>query len=183
MMRWPALLLLLLLAACEARGAAAGGGPRIVSLHDVTTELVVALGATDRLVGVEEPVDVSDATTAALGRVPRVGDLETILAARPTLVVGLHIVAARDPELVARLREAGVDTYFADPTTLDDVYAMIRAVGVRIGDGAAGDQLARRMMSEAAEVAPPETSAGSACSSTTAVIRRSPPAARRCSAI
>jgi ABC-type Fe3+-hydroxamate transport system substrate-binding protein len=159
MMRWPAslLLLLLLLAACEARGAATGGAPRIVSLHDVTTELVVALGATDRLVGVEDPVDVSSDTTAALARVPRVGDLETILAARPTLVVGLHIVAARDPELVARLREAGVDTYFADPTTLDDVYAMIRAVGVRIGSGTAGDQLARRMTSEAAEVAPPAT--------------------------
>jgi iron complex transport system substrate-binding protein len=156
MMRW---LVPLLLAACEARGVAAGGGPRIVSLHDVTTELVVALGAADRLVGVEDPVDVSAEVATALGRVRRVGDLETILAARPTLVVGLRIIAAKDPELVARLREAGVEVHLADPATLDDVYAMIRAVGARIGAGAAGDQLARRMMSEAAELVPPETRA------------------------
>jgi len=156
MMRW---LAFLLLAACEARGSAADGGLRVVSLHDVTTELVVALGAVDRLVGVEDPVDISAETATAVGRVRRVGDLETILAARPTLVVGLHIVAARDPDLVARLREAGVEVYLADPATLDDVYAMIRAVGTRIGAGTAGDELARRMMSDAAALAPPQPQA------------------------
>ena len=63
-------------------GACSGPAPaapdptvRIVSLHDVTTEIVVALGATDRLVGVAETVDIDAKSAAAIARVPRVGYL------------------------------------------------------------------------------------------------------------
>jgi iron complex transport system substrate-binding protein len=148
MMRW--LVVVSLAAGCAGRGPSATGAPRVVSLHDVTSELIVALGAVDRLAGVDEPVDVTAEDAAALARVPRVGDLESILAVRPTLVIGLAITAAKDPELVTRLRGAGVEVYLADPRTLDDVYAMIRAVGARLGDGAAADRLAQRMASQAA---------------------------------
>jgi iron complex transport system substrate-binding protein len=99
-------LVVSLAAACSAAPAAPPRAARVVSLHDVTTEVVLALGAGDRLVGVAEPVDVEPRTTAAIAGVPRVGDLESILAVRPTLVVGLAVVAAQDPELVARLRGA-----------------------------------------------------------------------------
>jgi iron complex transport system substrate-binding protein len=126
----------------------------VVSLHDVTTELVVALGATAELVGVDEPVDVPAEVSAAVARVPRVADLESILAVRPTVVVGLHIVEAKEPALVARLREHGIEVYLADPTTLDDVYALIGAVGGRIAAAPAAAQLAGRLRSEAAALAP-----------------------------
>jgi ABC-type Fe3+-hydroxamate transport system substrate-binding protein len=139
------------LAGCSPPGAAAG--VRVVSLHDVTTELVVALGAVDRLVGVAEPVDLEAGATAAIAGAPRVGDLESILAVRPTIVVGLAVVAAQDPELVARLRAAGIAVYLGDPTTLDDVVATTREVAARIGAGAAGARIAARIAASAAAAA------------------------------
>lgn len=132
-----------------------GAGVRMVSLHDVTTELVVALGAVDRLVGVAEPVDVETDVTAAIAGAPRVGDLKSILAVRPTLVVGLAVVAAQDPELVARLRAAGVAVHLADPATLDDVVTTTREIAARIGASAAGERIAARIAASAAAPTPP----------------------------
>src|SRR5207248_2595322 len=82
----------LLLGACRPASAPGRVGTRIVSLHEVTTELVVALGAADRLVGIAEPVDATPAVCAAVAGVPRVGSMESILAVRPDLVLGLHVV-------------------------------------------------------------------------------------------
>jgi len=137
-------------AACSGSAPAAPGpAARVVSLHDVTTELVVAVGAGDRLVGVADPVDVQTDVAAAIARLPRVGDLESILALHPTIVVGLAVVAAQDPDLVARLRQAGVAVYLGDPATLDDVFALTREVAARVDAGPAGAQLAARLASEA----------------------------------
>jgi ABC-type hemin transport system substrate-binding protein len=144
-----------LAAACSAAPAPVPAGPRVVSLHDVTSELVLAVGGGDRLVGVAEPVDVEPGTAAAIAGVPRVGDLESILAVRPTLVVGLAVVAAQDPELVARLRGAGVAVYLPEPTTLDDAIGLARELAGRIGAGPAGDALAAQLAAEAAALRPP----------------------------
>lgn len=136
--------LVVLLASCADRESAAGrsdAGPRIVSLHDVTTELVVALEATDRLVGVGEPVDVTPEVQRSVARIPRVAGLESILVHRPDVVIGLAVVAEREPELVERLRDRGVDIYLADPATLDDVYATTRAVAARAGAAEAGERV------------------------------------------
>jgi iron complex transport system substrate-binding protein len=136
------------LAACSAPAQVAPDGVRVVSLHDVTTELAVALGVGDRLVGAAEPVDVPAGVAGAIARVPRVGDLESILAVRPTIVLGLAVVAARDAELVARLRERAVAVYLGDPASLDDVFALTREVAARIGAGAAGAELADRLAAQ-----------------------------------
>jgi iron complex transport system substrate-binding protein len=125
-----------LLAACRGAGAS-GDAPRVVSLHDVTTEMVVALGATERLVGVAEPVDATPAVEQAIARIPRVAGLESIVATRPDIVLGLGVVAEQDPELVARLREAGVDVVLGDPATVDDVLALTADIARRVDvDGA-----------------------------------------------
>jgi iron complex transport system substrate-binding protein len=113
----------------------------VVSLHDVTTEMIVALGATDRLVGIAEPVDTTVDVQRAAARVPRVAGLESILSLRPDVVLGLNVVAERDPELVSRLRERGIEVYLADPATIDDVYALTRAVAQRAGTTAEGERL------------------------------------------
>src|SRR5712692_5242116 len=130
-MRKTTILLLLLVTACTERGRTSQVGhpdPRVMSLHDVTTELVVALGATDRLVGIADLVDPSGDVAAAVAKVPRVGGLESVLDVHPAIVLGLSVVAEQDPELVKRLRQAGVDVYLAAPSTLEDVYAVIRSV-------------------------------------------------------
>jgi iron complex transport system substrate-binding protein len=143
------MILLWVAAACSGPAPVAqDSSVRIVSLHDVTTEIVVALGAAQRLVGIAEPVDVDGRLDAATARVPRVGDLESILSARPTAVVGLAVVAAQDPDLVARLREAGVKVYLGHPATLDDVYLLVREVAQQIGAAPAGEALVEQLTAQ-----------------------------------
>jgi iron complex transport system substrate-binding protein len=145
---------LLVGAAIVAGGCRAGGrapsrpaSPRVVSLHDVTTEIVVAVGAGGRLVGVGEPVDLDGATRAAIARVPRVEGAESILAARPTLVLGTAVVAERSPELVALLRARGIEVWLAHPSGLEDVLAAVREVGSRVDATAAAEGIVERLRS------------------------------------
>ncbi len=104
------------------------GRRRIVSLHDVTTEIVVALNATDRLVGITSPVYASRSVVRSVAAVQRVASLESILLAKPTSVVGLGVVQEQSPDLVTRLREEGIQVYLSDPATFDDVYSMTYAI-------------------------------------------------------
>jgi iron complex transport system substrate-binding protein len=141
-MRVVTALWMLVLASCTAREAAgSGASPRVVSLHDVTTEIVVALDATHQLVGVAEPVDTTTEVASSLSRVQRVAGLESIVALRPDVVLGLDVIAEREPELVARLRERGIDVYLANPARVDDVYITVREVAARVGASAHGERL------------------------------------------
>ena len=157
-MRVQVLIAVALLGGC--RGSSAGparAGPRVVSLHDVTTEMVVALEATDQLVGIAEPVDATPEVVRAVAGVPRVGGLESIIPLRPNVVLGLGVVAERDPELVRRLREVGIDVYLADPATLEDVYALTRAVAERVGAASASEKLVAGLRSRARVNGTPRT--------------------------
>jgi iron complex transport system substrate-binding protein len=142
-MRAAAIAVIAAIAACARdEGVARHAAPRVVSLHDVTTEIVVALGAADRLVGVQQAVDLPAAAAAAVARVPVVGDLESILVARPDVVLGLEVVAESSPELVAALRERGVVVELADPATLRDVAALVRAIARRVDAADRADAIA-----------------------------------------
>jgi iron complex transport system substrate-binding protein len=122
----------------------------VVSLHDVTTEIVVELGAIDHLVGIGEPVDPSGATARAVLGVERVGGAESIFSVRPEVVLGLGVVAERDPDLVNRLELAGVDVYLPDPETLDDVSVLTRSIAARLLAEPAGEKLVARLETAAA---------------------------------
>lgn len=157
----PTIVLAVGLVACADRSDTAAGrsatGPRVVSLHDVTTEIVVALDATARVVGIADPVDATDEVRRAIAGVPRVAGLESILAVRPDVVLGLDVVEERDPELVRRLRERGIDVYLANPVTFDDVYAATRAVAARTGHAAAGERLITGLRARVASDTAPAT--------------------------
>jgi ABC-type Fe3+-hydroxamate transport system substrate-binding protein len=144
------------LAACRqpADATPASAGPRVVSLHDVTTEMVVALGAIDRLVGIAEPVDATPEVTRAVSHLPRVGSLESILPLGPEVVLGLGVVAEQNPDLVARLRERGIEVFLADPATLDDVSALLGAVAERTASRSAGERLAAEFRQQVEQGAP-----------------------------
>jgi len=120
------------------------GRPRIVSLHDVTTELLVELGAVERIVGIAKLVDGTADVERAVAGIPRVGGLETILSRKPNVVVGLSVVEEQSPDLVAHLRKRGVDVYLADPKRIEDIYLMTIALGER----AQATRAARRVLAE-----------------------------------
>ncbi|MBV8048814.1 MAG: cobalamin-binding protein [Paludibacterium sp.] len=101
---------------------------RIITLAPSTTELVYAAGAGDHMVGT---VAYSDYPVAAT-RLPHVGDLmgvslEAVLRLRPDLVVAWKDGSA--PQLLQRLRSAGVAVFVSHPLRLDDIAGEILALG------------------------------------------------------
>jgi len=114
---------------------------RVISLHDVTTELVVALGAAERLVGMADLVDASGELRAVTAAVPRVGGLETLLAVQPDLVLGLEIVRSKSPDLVAGLERHGKSVHLPALTSVTDVETLIREVSRRLQKESEGERL------------------------------------------
>jgi iron complex transport system substrate-binding protein len=135
-------LLLLACGAPEARGAA-DCRERLVSLHDVTTEAVLRLGAGRCLVGVAEPTDLDATLYAQLRNVSRVESTETVLAARPTQVLALAIVAERQPELFRELDRRGIGWTASRLERVDDVAELARDLGQRVGAVAQSDAVVR----------------------------------------
>jgi iron complex transport system substrate-binding protein len=127
----------------------------VVSLHDVTTELVVSLGATGQLVGVGDPVQLPAGVEVAIAGVARVGDVESIVALRPTLVLGLAVVAQRSPELVRFLRGKGIEVWLGHPTSMDGVVDLVAQMGARLGAAAGAATLEQQLRARMARIAPP----------------------------
>jgi iron complex transport system substrate-binding protein len=103
---------------------------RIVSLIPAVTEMIFAVGAGQRLVGVTS----YDHFPREVSRIARVGglldpDVERILALKPDLVV----VYNTQGELKQRLDRAGIGYYVYEHGTLPDIIATLRTIGARIG--------------------------------------------------
>ncbi|WP_230467623.1 ABC transporter substrate-binding protein [Lujinxingia vulgaris] len=113
---------------------------RIVSLAPSTTEVLYALGAGERVVGVTRYCDFPE----EVSEVPKIGgmldpDLEAILAARPDLVVGVQ--AGADHQVADQLQEAGVAYAFARGDDLKSALHTIELLGAWIGEDEAGREL------------------------------------------
>jgi iron complex transport system substrate-binding protein len=139
------------------KGAAAGGAiwigtpprtppRRVIALAPSLTDVLVALGAADRLVGVTR-VD----RAPEVAKVPRVGGFldpnpEIILGLRPDLVLwvtdGGALPAVRR---VAELASGAFPVLAIPIVTVADVSAAARLVGEALGDPAGGAALAARM--------------------------------------
>jgi iron complex transport system substrate-binding protein len=132
-----------LIAACWA-GVSAGSDPpapsepaaqglRVVSMNPSLTQMLIALGAQQVLVGVDEYSADHEPAVAAL---PRVGglfnpSLEAVVALEPDLVVVVPSVQQRD--FRARLRELGVEVIELTGDTLDQILESIQTLGDRVG--------------------------------------------------
>jgi len=102
---------------------------RIVTLSPHATELVIAAGAGDRLVGVA-PGSPTDDRSRALPLIGGPGgmDRELLLGMRPDLVIGWQSGnRARDLDWIAA---AGIALYRSEPLTLQDIAAGIRRIGL-----------------------------------------------------
>jgi iron complex transport system substrate-binding protein len=117
---------------------------RIVSLAPSVTEILFAIGAGDRLVGVcsfcDRPPEVAAIARVGTFTTP---SIESILAVRPDLLVAVRGPATMDA--VAAVRRIGVDTLVVEDTTLDAVWAAIDALGARTGRTEAAASLTAAM--------------------------------------
>lgn len=119
------------LGSCDVDRSKHGKNPRkIVTLTPSATEIVAALGATDRLIGVDQfsifPPEVN--------ALPKVGSFlqpsfETIVRLRPDLVIGDDI----HDDAATALRGAGIDVLLAPMHSLPDLRAAFATVGSRLG--------------------------------------------------
>jgi len=143
-LRLRALLPALLLAGC---GASPPGAPsatvsrRVVSLAPSVTEIVWALGAGDRLVGVCGQCD----RPAEVERLPRVGgylapSVEATLALEPDLVVAVPSPGNR--EAVRAIERTGVRVLIVHDRTLADLWGSIRDVADALDLREPGSRLA-----------------------------------------
>ena len=120
---------------------------RIVSLAPSVTEILFAIGAGDRVVGV---TSFCNFPPEALAK-PKVGgafpNLEVVLSLKPTLVL-----APRDfirPDMVAKLDQLKIPLFILESNSIEDVLRHIQTVGRMLGrtersDAVAGD-LRRRV--------------------------------------
>ena len=144
------LFLLWLTVAAGAADPALAAGPapeapgalprRVIALAPNLTEIVFALGAGDRLVGVSERSDYPPAAAA----IPVVGgvtpDLERIVSLRPDLVLATS--EGNSPATVEILVRQGIPVLATSAPDLSGVIASIRAVAGRLGLRETGERLA-----------------------------------------
>ncbi|MDO8842312.1 helical backbone metal receptor [Methanocalculus sp.] len=100
---------------------------RVVSLAPSNTEILFALGLSDRVIGV---TDYCDYPSEALTK-PRVGgystiNLEKVVAAQPDLVLAAY---GNTGDMINRMRSLGLVVVALNPTTLDGVLENIALIG------------------------------------------------------
>jgi len=119
----------------------AGPAQRIVSLAPSNTEIVCALDACDRLVGVTDfdnfPTEVVDLPKVV---VQTQVDLERLVAAEPDLVLaaGNELTPS---SVIERIEDLGVPVLVLYPESLDEVYTDIELVGDAIDRRAEANEL------------------------------------------
>jgi iron complex transport system substrate-binding protein len=122
---------------------------RIVSLAPSNTEIVCALDACDRLVGVTDyddhpPEEVSDVADVVIEAQV---DVERVVAAEPDLVLaaGNEITPS---SVIAQLEALDLTILVLYPDSLEAVYADIELVGRAVGAGASAADLVGEMREE-----------------------------------
>lgn len=120
---------------------------RVVSLAPSTTEMLFALGAGDRVVGVSRFDDYPPEVT----KLPRVGgfvdlNVEAVVALRPDLVV---TVASRSPPpTLERLAALGIGVLMVPSDRLDQLEALAVTLGRAVGRPEAAQTLVATMRRE-----------------------------------
>jgi len=148
-----ALALVLLLACRAPEHAAESGELRVISLSPSTTDIVVALGHRDALVGVDQLSGAID----GLRDLPSLGglfapDLERALELRPMLVLGVR--SESQAAFFAQLRGRGVRVLEIDSSgSLESVLTTYETIGQQIGRQPEARALAAEVRAQLAEVA------------------------------
>lgn len=114
----------------------AGAAERVVTLAPNLTELVCAVGACDKLVGVDQHSDYPD----SVGNIAKIGDafsinLEAVLALKPDLVIAWE--TGTDPQHMRRLEQLGLHIAWVRVNTLDEIGDALIKIGRLMGPSSA----------------------------------------------
>jgi iron complex transport system substrate-binding protein len=126
---------------------------RIVSLAPSNTEIVCALDACDRLVGVTDfddyPPEVADVDDVVIAATV---DVELVVGAEPDLVLaaGNELTPAA---VIEQLEALGLPVLVLYPETLDEVYADIELIGMALGQAPEAGELVADMQARVDAVA------------------------------
>lgn len=125
---------------------------RIVSLAPSNTEIVCALGACDRLVGVTDfddyPAEVAEIDDVVIAATV---DVELVVDAEPDLVLAAGNELTPTP-VIDQLDELGLPVLVLYPETLEQVYADITLVGEVLGATERAEDVTDDMRERAAAV-------------------------------
>jgi iron complex transport system substrate-binding protein len=130
------------LAAGQPSSASAPAPRRIISLVPALTEMLFAIGAGPQVVAVSS----FDTHPPEVARLPRVGalldpDVERVLSLTPDLVA----IYGSQTDLRRQLDRASIPVFDYRHAGLADVFATMRALGIRTGHGARADEVARSL--------------------------------------
>ena len=112
---------------------------RIISLAPSATEILFAIGAGDRIVGVDNYSDYPPAAAEIrqIGAFPP--DLELILALEPDLVTAVGITFV---DVIESLEDLGIPVVILDSPNVRGVAGSIRLAGIAVGETEAANLLA-----------------------------------------
>jgi len=122
---------------------------RVVALDPGSAELIVALGAGDRLVGVPATVQALDGAAPVVDRGGQV-DVDEVVQLRPDLIASTVGVDQLDAALAGR--ESGAAVYVQPDASLDDVLRGTIELGFLVGEPVSARRVAARIRADAARV-------------------------------
>lgn len=116
---------------------------RIISLYPAHTENLFALGLDRQIIGVAKN-DSFPEQAQAKPKFDYREDPEKIIAARPDLVVTRPMISRSAPELINKLRLAGIQVISLQPNSLEETFTYWRTLGALSGrEQAAADMIIR----------------------------------------
>jgi iron complex transport system substrate-binding protein len=113
---------------------------RIISLYSAHTENLAALGACDQLIGITLSDDYPPEITAK----PRFSyrqDPEKFIAARPDLILIRPMIEHSYPQLIAKLRQAGIKVISLQPTSVAEIFTYWQDLGELCGRKQAAEKM------------------------------------------
>jgi iron complex transport system substrate-binding protein len=123
---------------------------RIVSLAPANTEMLFAVGAGDKVVGVDEYSNYP----AAAAKLPKVGgfldvNVEAVVGLKPDMVV----VSSMHKQPVAQLEQLGIKCFVVEPRNITQVYSSIELLGSLVGREADAKRVVDGIKATIADVA------------------------------
>jgi iron complex transport system substrate-binding protein len=129
-----------------------GGARRIVSLSPGVTEILFAIGAGERVVGITEycnyPPEAQDRVRVG-GFAGATVSMERIAALKPDLVI---ISGDMHGRVLALLENLGIPAFAVEPRSFEDVFGVVRTIGL-LADSLEGADETVRIMKEKLEEA------------------------------